>query len=420
MSRAKLALGYFAAICLVAGSGIAFRSRSLRTAESPVPSIENASARGSKALFTWLQETGAAPKVLARRYTALPSDAKVLVALAPTERRIETDELETLVSWIERGGTYVYALPRRLRTQQMDRFLEVEWIPGPRAKPLVDTDKLDRSLFGLLNWQDGAADPTGADAVPWTPSPLLAGVRTLRVAADDGLESRRGSLLPLAGTADAPSILSYSYGQGEVIALAGTDLAENRRIGLADNLLVWANLAARGPLYFDEYHQRAGGSEIANLAGALGPAVAQAGLAALILAFAIGRRLGEVRSCRPAHQRSQSEYLAQMALLYSKAGVEGALCGELYRGLRRDLHERLGIGAGLDDLEVARRLEARTGASQLHFLELAGQARQAEREGASPEALRGLAEQFALFEQAVGLVVAGKSHERSGVESLIV
>ncbi|HCF62604.1 MAG TPA: DUF4350 domain-containing protein, partial [Myxococcales bacterium] len=58
----------------------------------------------------------------------------------------------------------------------------------------------------------------------------LAGVRTLRVAADDGLETAVGPAKALAGVDQTAFVLGLPLGQGEIVVLAGSDLAENRRL----------------------------------------------------------------------------------------------------------------------------------------------------------------------------------------------
>ena len=72
----------------------------------------------------------------------------------------------------------------------------------------------------------------------------------------DGLDTDVSPVLMLAGAESSPSILVFPDGKGEVVALAGSDLAENRRLALGDNLAFWLALASRGRVYFDEYHHQ--------------------------------------------------------------------------------------------------------------------------------------------------------------------
>ncbi|HCF62603.1 MAG TPA: hypothetical protein DFS52_32020, partial [Myxococcales bacterium] len=162
MSRARLFILYAAALALVAGSAIALRSSETRRLESPIPSIDNPTARGAQALYTYLVETGADPGVLREPFGELPADAKVFVSLAPTRRLVSPEEWKSLRAWVEAGGTFVYAVPRRVRTQYIETELKLRWETGPRPAPLLETDAFDDSLRELLERQSEPRDPTGA------------------------------------------------------------------------------------------------------------------------------------------------------------------------------------------------------------------------------------------------------------------
>jgi len=195
--------------------------------------------------------------------------------------------------------------------------------------------------------------------------------------------------------------LTISWGKGEFVLLAGSDLAENRRLALGDNLQFWANLAARGRVYFDEYHHQVPEQSGHGVLAAIGPTLLQLLLAGAVLALALGRRLGEARPLRPARHRSQGEYVSQLAQLYAASRVEGELCAELHRALRRTLFDRLGISAQLDEVEVARRLEQRTQVPGERYLKLIEQAQEASAR-ASPEQYARLSREFALFQKEIG------------------
>ncbi|MGI5864613.1 MAG: DUF4350 domain-containing protein [Myxococcales bacterium] len=399
MSRARLLILYAVALALVAGSAIALRSSETRRLQSPIPSIDNPTARGAQALYTYLVETGHAPGVLREPFGQLPADAKIIVSLAPTRRLVTPEEWKSLRAWVEAGGTFVYAVPRRVRTQYIETELKLRWETGPRPAPLLETEALDHGLRKLLERQSEPRDPTGADATPWLPGGPLAGVRSLRVAADDGLETALGPAKALAGVDKTAFVLGLPVGEGEIVVLAGSDLAENRRLALGDNLRLWLNLAARGRLYFDEFHHTEEAPAGRGFLAAFGPAMLQLLLCAGVLALAVGRRLGAPRPLRAARRRSQAEYLEQVAHLYGRASVDGELCGELYRSLRLALFEKLAISASLDDLEVARRLRARAGIPEQRYLQLVRRARTAEQAGATPDELAELSRDFALFER---------------------
>lgn len=400
--RASLWLWYAAALCFVVGATLAVRASETRKAESPIPSVQNADARGAKGLFTYLAESGAQPGVLDAPVKKLPADAAVLLAIAPTNRSIDKDEMVAIGDWVGDGHTFVYGVPRRVRTQYVETFLSIRWVFGVRQAPLIDTDGLDEGLKAFLSKSRERTDPTGTNAEPWLPHPLLAGVKHLRVAADDGLESMVSRARAIAGSADAPAVLVIPWGKGEFVLLAGSDLAENRRLALGDNLQFWANLASRGRVYFDEYHHLPSQESGRGLLAAVGPTVLQLLLAAAMLALALGRRLGEARPLRVARRRSQGEYVAQLAQLYEASRVEPELCADLLAALRRTLFDQMGISAKLDDPEVARRLVQRTQVGAERYLGLVRRAREAAAGRTTPKQYAALSREFALFQREIG------------------
>jgi hypothetical protein len=434
----KAGLLYAAALALVAGSAIGLRSREGTAAESPVPSVTNAGARGAKALFTYLKESGATVAALERPYTELPPDAQVLVALAPTRRRISPKEADALRAFVERGNTFVYAAPRRVRRQVVDTWLELRWIHGPQPAPVLDTAQLDRGLKSLLAHNPEPSDPTGAQAEVWLPARFLEGVRTLRVAAEDGVETGVEASAAMAGAQGAPFVVALEPnrsaegrsssgplvrglepnrsaegrsssgplvrglepGEGTVVLLAGGDLAENRRLALGDNLQLWVNLVDHKKVYFDEYHHTAE-EPARGLGAALGPLLVQLALCGGALALALGRRFGVARPLAIARRRSQGEYVAQLARLYARSGADAELCAELYRSLRGRLFDRMAISTALDDVEVARRLELRTGVEAERYLALSRRSAEAARSG-DRRAFLELSRDFARLENDLG------------------
>jgi len=415
----KAGLLYAAALALVAGSAIGLRSREGTAAESPVPSVTNAGARGAKALFTYLKESGATVAALERPYTELPPDAQVLVALAPTRRRISPKEADALRAFVERGNTFVYAAPRRVRRQVVDSWLELRWIYGAQPAPVLDTAQLDRGLKSLLAHNPEPSDPTGAQAEVWLPARFLEGVRTLRVAAEDGVETGVEASAAIAGAHGAPFVVALEPnrsaegrsssgplvrglepGEGTVVLLAGGDLAENRRLALGDNLQLWVNLVDHKKVYFDEYHHTAE-EPARGLGAALGPLLVQLALCGGALALALGRRFGVARPLAIARRRSQGEYVAQLARLYARSGADAELCAELYRSLRGRLFDRMAISTALDDVEVARRLELRTGVEAERYLALSRRSAEAARSG-DRRAFLELSRDFARLEHDLG------------------
>ena len=401
MSRLQLGLLYGTLLCVIAGTSVAFRSHSIKQ-ESAEPLIDNAGPRGAKALFTWLTESGKAPRLLDQGYEKLPPDVKTVVALEPTRRVIDDDEWAAMQKWVKAGGTFVYAVPRKVRTQFLERELGLKWMIGPQARPLVSTDEIDEGVRSAMASRGARTDPYGADVQVLTPSRLMAGVKALRVAADDGIDTDLGKALPLAGADEAPALLEIPMEKGSVLILAGSDIAENRRLGLGDNLRFWANLAARGPMGFDEFHHHHEQLVGKGLAEVAGPALLQLLACAGALILARARRFGPARLLTNGRRRSQSEYVEQLARLYTSAQIDQELVEELYRSLRRGLFERLGVSATLDDHEVARRVRARAGLPEERYLSLVQALREALARGVTRKDFLALSQAFATFERDAG------------------
>ena len=126
------------------------------------------------------------------------------------------------------------------------------------------------------------------------------------------------------------------------------------RLGLADNARLWANLAAAGPMYFDESHHQARALEAPTVN--LWATALQFLFAAAVLIAGRGARLGPPRAEPPPPLRSSTEYVEAMARLTQRARLEPELIEALRRQVRITLQERLGIPLELSDAERAREI----------------------------------------------------------------
>jgi hypothetical protein len=145
-------------------------------------------------------------------------------------------------------------------------------------------------------------------------------------------------------------------------------LAESSRLELKDNAVFWRNVAARGPLVFDEFHHtEAAPTPVGiNLVATLGQ------LLFLGLMFLAVRspRLGPARPSAVAPGRSTSEYVTAMGAVLRTAGVEAELVEQLRRDARMTMQDRWGVGLSLPWPEAAREVERLTGFSAQRVLAL--------------------------------------------------
>jgi hypothetical protein len=325
---------------------------------STVPSVENPGAQGLRALYLYLQESGAPVSALheALDGSALSEEVRTLVVAAPSGRPVTEHEVEALRQWVSRGGTLVYLVSREKKVKQsaLDDWLQVSQgpLPPPSSEGLPPEEK----------------DLTGTTARVWVPVGAARGLEQLRVSLDRSLTVKRPEAVPLAGARGAAVLWRLPEGKGEVYLLAGADLAENRRLELLDNLRFWDALAARGPLAFDEYHHGTGPRREPPSARGLWVFAAQCLVVGLLYGVSRGTRFGPPRPLVVEKHRSALEYVRSLGWLARRSKVERELVPELARQLRRRMHERLGIPLTLPEDEAARLLEQTCGLPAADYL----------------------------------------------------
>lgn len=356
-------------VLLAVAAAAAIASRQAPSGPSGA-SVDDAGPSGLRALFLYLQEGGYPVEALREPLAALPADARTLVIAAPEARELEAEELAAVQRFVEGGGTLVYLAPRPIGRRQpgLDHWLGLQRGALLRPAPLA---------AGA-----GVEDLAGATAKVWLPMGVAAETSGLRVAADEGLSTTEG-WAPVAGAGEAIAVWWRRVGSGQVWALAGADLAENRRLELLDNLRFWENIAATGLLVFDEFHHRP--APPPPVSRGLSAFALQLLACALFFAYARGTRFGPPRPEHVERHRSSLEYVRSIAWLTRRARVEGELLAELAQRLRSILHDRLGIALSLGEPEVARELAARCRIPEEHYLSVMAELRRAlERPEVSP------------------------------------
>ncbi len=311
--------------------------------ELAVPSVGNPTAPGVEVLKTYLTERGADVEVAKQLPEVLPPEVSTWVIVAPQGHDYAEQETQRLLDFAQAGGRLVYLAPRSANAQEpLNKALGVkrshDWLPAP----------------GLAD----VGDATGASLDVAVPVGPLTGLKSLRVSQRPVLSLTADDAVPLTRPA---ALWLRRVGEGEVWVAAGADLAENKRLDLADNLAFWEQLASEGPLVFDESHQlaRAHSSSGRNIY-AFG---AQLLLVGVAWAYARGKRMAAPRSRQRDHHRASTEYIDSMAQLLQRARVEPSLMAELGDTTRRTLTEALGTQPQLPVADLARVFAQRTGQS---------------------------------------------------------
>ncbi len=355
MKSLRTAAIYGVLVALALALGLATNQA---TPPSAVPSVDNPGPLGLRALYLYLQETGApvSPLQEALDGATLTEEVRTVVMAAPVGRTVTQDEVDALRAWVSRGGTFVYLASRdtKVRQQALEDWLHLG--KGPLLPSEAD---------GLPPEE---RDLTGTTARVWVPGGAARDLTRLRGSLDEGVSVGLPDAVPLAGARGAAVLWRVLQGRGEVYVLAGADLAENRRLELLDNLRFWDALAARGPLVFDEYHHGAGAKPEPPSARALWVFVAQGLLVGLLYAVSRGTRFGPPRPQLVEKHRSSLEYIHSLGWLARRSKVERELVPELARHLRRLMHERLGISPSLSEDEAARLLEHTCGLPAADYL----------------------------------------------------
>jgi hypothetical protein len=313
---------------------------------STLPSVGNPAPRGLRALYLYLEETGAQVSSRTEPLTKLTGQG-VLVIAGPTVREISSEEVDALEQFVKDGGTLVYLAPANLASQPaMASWLQLEHGKVFHVGGTFDADALAEIV-----------EPIGA----------AAGLHTLSVPATSSLTATARAV-PIAAQEGRVALYLLRLGKGQIWIGSGTALADNEHLEKADNLGLWAQLAALGPIAFDEGHFVP--PPPAPMSRALSLFFAQLAVIGLFFLWAIGTRLGPPRTAPNVRHRASREYLDAFAWLTRNANVEPELASALYDGLRRRAHERLGVTLEISDDEAARRIadEIGTPAEELRAL----------------------------------------------------
>ncbi|MBX7100330.1 MAG: DUF4350 domain-containing protein [Myxococcaceae bacterium] len=330
MSRLEVSF-YAGLLALALGAGLLVRSA---PADSGLPSVHNRGPLGLYVLRRFLEERGATVVAHEGPLTALPGGTRTVVLASPTGTPVTREEVKALEAFATAGGTVVALMPATREAQPaLSRWLEV----------------------GLGPALPSAAEGGASVAVSVRGGPFGC-LEHLRVGGGPSLTVGRDDAVSVTIPAD---VWWVPVGAGELVVAPGADLATNHFLELDDNATFWANLAARGPIAFDEGHHllAAGPPPSRNLVAS----VLQLAVVALALLLSAGRRLGPARVTTPQVHRSSLEYVASLGALTRRAKVEGELAHALRERLREQLAEGLGVAPSLPFPELARLAAERSG-----------------------------------------------------------
>ena len=359
--------------------------RAARERAAAVPSSYLSGPRGYLALYLLLERSGVPARRFRGPFGGLPEDGgrRLLIVAGPSRRPVAGEEAARLRAWISRGNTLLWlagAAPGR--EEELRRTLEA--CPGSEWKPPED-EGLDLPVSEVTAYGDGvdllSAPPRHASTGP-LPLPVPGGAGT----AERGKPA--GTPLPpswvaLAGTVGEGTVAAKRrIGEGSVLYLPTTLFLDNEGISRSGNLdffLGILELHRPAEVLLDEYHHGYEAHPLAPLARDPRARAALWQLLALVGLY-LAARLGRLGPPRPAlrdERRPSADYVRALGNLFRKGRKAAEVARSLRRAFRSRLERRAGLPQRLEDRELARLLEERSGVRAARL----GPALEAAREG---------------------------------------
>jgi hypothetical protein len=271
------------------------------TDEESIPGSTYASGPdGSKAAYLMLERLGY-PVERSTAQLGAPEGSGLVFLIAPQKSLDAEADLDELATWIQEGGTLVYA-PSVFEPDS----------PG---------------LQGMLGLRVEHHVRLGyaPDRVPLSSD--YAPARTVAINGTSAVKPRAGSEPLRTGVLEGNSIAERSIGRGRAIVVADPSVFSNVGLREADNALLLATLCAHhggsGPILFEERtHGFANlGSVLPfskkNAVGALVLALA----AALLYGFGAGVRLGPPSAPKGKERRASTEQITALGRFYERAAA---------------------------------------------------------------------------------------------------
>jgi hypothetical protein len=168
-------------------------------------------------------------------------------------------------------------------------------------------------------------------------------------------------------------VVSWRFGEGQVLWWAGATPLTNAGIREAGNLRLFLNSVTSSSgdpmsIYWDEYFHGERGALWGYVAGTPVPwGIAQIGLITLAVLFTFSRRSGPIAAPAAVSRLSPLEFVETMGGLYQRAGAASIAVEVSYRRVRLELSRRLGLPAAVSDPELAQAAADRLGFSKTDF-----------------------------------------------------
>ena len=305
------------------------------------PTTYSSAPTGALALYEWTRAMGYDARRLEYRPFELTDDDAVLVMLNPSAA-ISKDHARHIRTWVERGGTLIFAEDTPALFGLSDALLDELQM---RMTVITGTQMIERAP---------ALQPV-FDQPP---------VRELNARPQRALAPQRNDYAPLFGATDQILIAGVRIGQGYVYISATTHPFTNRGLRDRQHAALVLNMLRRAPpggrILFDEYHHGLVAPP-APTDGLLRTPWGWAGVyAATVTALFLllgGRRFGRAVPLKEERERrSSAEYVESLADLYQRSGKRAYMLRHFYADFKRRLAQPYGINPQVDDREFVYQL----------------------------------------------------------------
>jgi len=305
------------------------------------PTTYSSAPTGALALYEWTRAMGYDARRLEYRPFELTDDDAVLVMLNPSAA-ISKDHARHIRTWVERGGTLIFAEDTPALFGLSDALLDELQM---RMTVITGTQMIERAP---------ALQPV-FDQPP---------VRELNARPQRALAPQRNDYAPLFGAAGQTLIAGIRVGQGYAYISATTHPFTNSGLRDRQHAALVLNMLRRAPpggrILFDEYHHGLVAPP-APTDGLLRTPWGWAGIYAVTVTALFlllgGRRFGRAVPLREeVERRSSAEYVESIADLYQRGGKRAYMLRHFYASFKRRLAQPYGINPQVDDREFVYQL----------------------------------------------------------------
>ena len=336
-SDRKLLLGGMALLVLLLSASAVLSPPEEMT--SPVPSTYSVQSPGAAAAYRLLSKLHYPVRRWESPPTELDGDQEnTLLILAEPFQPASVNERKALANFVEEGGHVLFTGPN------IDAYFPGSNVSRERPDPLWES--FEPSLPSRVSRQ--------AQHVTIQPRGYWAELT--------------GEQLALYGKSDAPVVVSWARGDGEILWWAGSTPLTNAGITREDNLKFFLNSVGNWSpeepyrIYWDEYFHGQRSSLWSYVSKtSLAWSVLQLGLLAAAVLFTFSRRSGPIYIPKETSRLSPLEFVDTLGGLYERAGAASSAINVSYVRVRSLLTRHLSMPSNTRNLDLAQAAEQRMG-----------------------------------------------------------